>query len=269
MTVLGSRAPVEPSHPSRPVFRHDCLEGRKVFVTGASSGIGRAVSIALSRCGARVVLNGRDAARLQETKMLLEGDDHAIAPGALSDADATAALLKSAAKDGAFDGIFHAAGFFQVLPAKITKQAQLDATFNASVFGAYGIARAASAKAVLANGGSIVFMSSIAGEHGSAGLTAYAGAKAAILGLTRALAMELAPRLIRVNALLASTIETEMHERTMKNAQMDYVAMNLARHPLGFGKPAAIDDAVTFLLSDASTWVTGATMAVDGGYSAG
>ena len=267
--MLGSRAPVERVHAARPVFRDDCLAERRVFVTGASSGIGRATAVALSRRGARLVLNGRDEARLNETRALLIGDGHAIAPGVLTDADATAALLKAAARDGAFDGIFHAAGFFQVLPAKITKQTQLDAAFNASVFGAYGIARAASAKAVLANGGSIVFMSSIAAEHGSAGLTAYAGAKAAVLGLTRALAMELAPRLIRVNAIMASTIETEMHERTMENAQMDYVAMNLARHPLGFGKPAAIDDTATFLLSDASTWMTGATMAVDGGYSAG
>jgi len=267
--MLGSRAPVERTHPPRPAFRDDCLDGRRVFVTGASSGIGRAVSVALSRRGARLVLNGRDEGRLAETRDLLAGEGHALAPGALTDADATAAILKDAAKGDAFDGIFHAAGFFQVLPAKITKQAQLDGTFNASVFGAYGIARAASAKAVLANGGSIVFMSSIAGEHGSAGLTAYAGAKAAVLGLTRALAMELAPRLVRVNAIMASTIETEMHERTMENAQMDYVAMNLARHPLGFGKPQAIDDAATFLLSDASAWMTGATMAVDGGYSAG
>ena len=269
MALLGSRAPAARLHAPRPVFRDDCLRGRRVFVTGASSGIGRAVSVALSRRGAQLVLNGRDAARLEETSESLAGEGHALAAGALGDADATAALLKEAAKDGAFDGVFHAAGSFQVLPAKIAKQAQLDAAFDASVFGAYGIARAASAKAVLANGGSIVFMSSIAAEHGSAGLTAYAGAKAAVLGLTRALAMELAPRLVRVNAVLASTIETEMHERTMENAQMDYVAMNLARHPLGFGKPGAIDDAVTFLLSDASAWMTGATMAVDGGYSAG
>jgi NAD(P)-dependent dehydrogenase (short-subunit alcohol dehydrogenase family) len=269
MALLGSRVPAERTHSSRLVFRDECLEGRRIFVTGASSGIGRAVAVALSRRGARLALNGRDECRLEETRRALSGEGHTLAPGALTDADASASLVKHAAKDAAFDGIFHAAGFFQVLPAKIAKQAQLDVMFNASVFGAYGIARAASAKAVLANGGSIVFMSSIAGEHGSAGLTAYAGAKAAVLGLTRALAMELAPRLIRVNAIMASTIETEMHERTMENAQMDYVAMNLARHPLGFGKPAAINDAVTFLLSDASTWMTGGTMAVDGGYSAG
>lgn len=251
------------------MFRDDCLEGRRVFVTGASSGIGRAVAVALSRVGATLVLNGRDETRLAETHATLSGGGHRLAPGALTDADAAAALIKEAAVDGAFDGIFHAAGAFAVLPLKITKQSHLDGMFDASVFGAYGLGRAASNKAVLANGGSIVFMSSVAGEHGSAGLTAYAGAKAAVLGLTRALALELAPRLIRVNAVAASTVETEMHERTMENAQMDYVAMNLARHPLGFGKPSAIDDVVTFLLSDASTWITGATVAVDGGYSAG
>lgn len=269
MALLGSRALAERAHPLRDAFRDDCLVDRRVFVTGASSGIGRSVAVALSRRGAQLCLNGRDAGRLEETRSLLAGDGHALAPGALTDAEAAAALMKDAARDGAFDGVFHAAGSFQVLPAKITKQAHLDTFYAASVWGAHGIARAASARNVLSNGGSVVFMSSIAAEHGSAGLTAYAGAKAAVLGLTRALALELAPRLVRVNAVVASTIETEMHERTMENAQMDYVAMNLARHPLGFGRPAAIDDAATFLLSDASTWITGASVAVDGGYSAG
>jgi NAD(P)-dependent dehydrogenase (short-subunit alcohol dehydrogenase family) len=165
--------------------------------------------------------------------------------------------------------VFHAAGNFQVRPLKITKQQQLDDTFQASVFGAYGIGRGASSKAVLANGGSIVLMSSVAAEHGAAGLVAYSGAKAALLGLTRSLALELAPRLVRVNAIAASTIMTEMHERTMENADMSYVAKNEERHPLGFGRPNHVSDAALFLLSDASLWVTGVTLPVDGGYSAG
>ena len=268
--MLGSRAPVERRHESRPVLRDDCFVGRSIFVTGASSGIGRSAALALAGKGARLALNGRDPERLEATRAMLAGSGHTIAAGALADADATADIVKAAAAEvGPFDGIFHAAGSFLVLPLKMTKQAKLDDVFNASVLGAYGIGRAASNKAVLANGGAILFMSSVAAEHGSAGLTAYAGAKAAVLGLTRALAVELAPRLIRVNALVASTITTEMHERTMDNADMSYVEKNEDRHPLGFGKPEHLDDAIAFLLSDASTWITGASVPVDGGYSAG
>jgi NAD(P)-dependent dehydrogenase (short-subunit alcohol dehydrogenase family) len=187
----------------------------------------------------------------------------------LSDPDAAAAMAKEAARQlGPLDGIFHAAGSFQLRPLKITKREQLDEMFGASMFGAYGLSRAASSKTVLVNGGSLVFMSSVAAEHGSAGLASYAGAKAAVLGLTRSLAAELAPRLVRVNAIAASTIVTEMHERTMENADMSYVAKNEERHPLGFGEPRHVTDAALFLLSDASLWITGATIPVDGGYSA-
>jgi NAD(P)-dependent dehydrogenase (short-subunit alcohol dehydrogenase family) len=254
---------------SRQVYDSKCLAGTTLFVTGASSGIGRASATALSQLGARLVLSGRDQARLEQAQQALAGYGHAIIPTELTDADATAEVVKSAAREhGPFNGIFHAAGAFSVFSIKITKQRHIDETFGASVFGAYGIARAAAGKNVLVDGGSVVFISSVAAMRGSSGLTAYAGAKAAILGLNTALAHELAPRRIRVNTIVASTIETEMHLRTVENADMTYVERNRARHPLGFGQPDDVANGVVFLMSDASRWVTGSTLAIDGGYLA-
>ena len=250
-------------------FDNACLKDRRIFVTGASSGLGRAAAVAFAQKGAKLILTGRDSARLSQTQEMLSGSGHSAIPGAMGDADSAAELLKNAARqEGSVDGIFHAAGSFSVLPVKVTKQRHLGEAFGASVFGAFGIARAAANRTVLSDGGSIVFMSSVAGERASSGLTAYAGAKAAISGLSRSLAAELAPRRIRVNVITASTIETEMHDRTLSNADMDYVEMNRIRHPLGFGKPADVTNAALFLLSDASRWVTGSALTVDGGYLA-
>ena len=251
------------------VFAADCMAGRSVFVTGASSGLGRAAAIGLSKVGARLLLNGRDEARLQETRAMLDGEGHSLHPAELSSADATADLIKQATQEaGPLDGIFHSAGIFSVLPAKLTKQRAMEDVFNSSVPGAYGVARAAAQKKLVNDGASIVFMSSVAGVRANVGLIAYAGAKAAILGLNRALAAELAPRAIRVNAVVSGTIETEMHRQMLAKSADAQSDANLAHHPLGYGQPEDIADAVIFLMSRASRWITGTEMVVDGGYLA-
>lgn len=245
------------------------MKARSVFVTGASSGLGRAAAIGLSKVGARLLLNGRDEARLQETRSMLDGEGHQIFPAELSSADATADLIKQATQDaGPVDGIFHSAGVFAVLPAKMTKQRNVDDVFASSIPGAYGVARAAAQKKLVNDGASIVFMSSVAGVRANVGLIAYAGAKAAILGLNRALAAELAPRAIRVNAIVSGTIETEMHRQMLAKSADVQADANLAHHPLGYGQPEDIADAVIFLMSRASRWITGTEMVVDGGYLA-
>jgi NAD(P)-dependent dehydrogenase (short-subunit alcohol dehydrogenase family) len=251
------------------VFAPDCFAGRFILITGASSGLGREAAIALSELGARLALNGRDEGRLEQTMTRLAGTGHVAAPADLVDADQTADFIGRLAKDhGTFNGIFHSAGAYFSLPMKVSKQRHIDSVFAASVNGAYGIAKAASQRKVLADGGSVVFMSSVAGERGHGGLAAYGGSKAAVLGLMRALALEVAPRRVRVNAITASTIETEMHLRTIENANMDYVAAGEARHPLGFGRPEDVANAAIFLLSDAGQWITGTNLVVDGGYLA-
>jgi NAD(P)-dependent dehydrogenase (short-subunit alcohol dehydrogenase family) len=251
------------------VFAPDCFTGRFILVTGASSGLGRETAIALSNLGARLALTGRNSERLERTMSELAGEGHVSAAADLVDADQTADFISSLAKEhGAFNGMFHSAGAYFSLPMKVSKQRHIDNVFAASVNGAYGIAKAASQRKVLSDGGSVVFMSSVAGERGHGGLAAYGGSKAAVLGLTRALAHEVAPRRVRVNSIIASTIESEMHLRTIENANMDYVAAGEARHPLGFGRPEDVANAAIFLLSDAAQWVTGTSLVVDGGYLA-
>lgn len=271
MAEDGAPSPGEAAAAAAPdrIFRTDCLAGRTMFVTGASSGLGRAAAVALSKAGARLIVNGRNAERLDETVALLSGGGHAAVVAELGDADMTAELVKGAAKDhGPIDGVFHSAGVFSVMPAKMTKQRHIDELFGASVPGAYGIARAAAQKNVLNDGGSIVFMSSVAGVRGNTGLAAYAGAKAAILGLNGALAVELAPRRIRVNAIVAATVHTEMHKRMLAVSGDQQTDANASRHLLGYGESDDIANAVLFLLSDASRWITGTAMTVDGGYLA-
>ena len=257
---------LEPGQPN--VFARDALAGRRIFVTGASSGLGRAAATAMATLGATIIANGRDGDRLDATVAGLAGQGHLAIAGALDDADTATDIVKAASVDGALDGVFHAAGIFSVLPAKMTKQRAIDDLFGSSVSGAYGIARAISLRKVMNDGGSVVLMSSVAGVRGNAGLTGYAGAKAAILGMSRALAVELAPRRIRVNALVAGTVDTEMH-RTMKALHDDAGADdNLARHPLGYGAPADVAALVVFLMTGAARWITGSAIAIDGGYTA-
>lgn len=251
------------------LFRAEAFVGQRILVTGASSGMGRAVAIALARCGAAVLLNGRDEQRLEQTKAALSGGGHALLPSTLSDADAAAGLVKDAAKQfGVLDGVFHAAGTYGVFPAKIARQRHLDDMFSASVDAAYGISRAAAARAVVRDGGSLVFMSSVSAERGHAGLAAYSASKAAMIGLVRALGVEFAPRRVRVNAIVAGTIVSEMLLRNRTGSAEDKPDPGEARHPLGYGRPEDVAAAVLFLLSDAASWITGTALTVDGGYLA-
>lgn len=252
-----------------PVFHPQCLTGRTILVTGASSGLGRATAVALSQCGARVILTGRDGAKLEDAKQQLSGTSHVSVAADFADADQVADLVKEVGNTyGPLHGIFHSAGAYMALPARMTKQRHIENMFNASVWGAFGVSRAAAQKNVMSEGGSLVFMSSVAAERGHTGTTAYAGAKAAVLGMVPVLAIEFAPRGIRVNSIVAATIETEMHLNTIANLPDELVQDGLSRHLLGFGRPTDVANAVLFLMSDASQWITGTSLTVDGGYMA-
>lgn len=250
-------------------FAVDALAGRTVLITGASSGLGRAAAIAVAAHGGRVIANGRDAGRLQDTLSTLAGAAHVALAGPLDDADQAAAMMADAASQtGGLDGVFHAAGAELVLPARLVKQKHLDQVFGAALQGALGLARSAAKADVMKPDSSIVFMSSAAAHRGRPGMVAYSAAKAAVEGLTRSLACELAPKTVRVNAIAGGGIETEMHARLTRTLSDEAIGAYERQHLLGFGRPQDVADAVLFLLSPAARWITGSTLAVDGGYLA-
>jgi NAD(P)-dependent dehydrogenase (short-subunit alcohol dehydrogenase family) len=245
------------------------LEGSTILITGASSGLGRATARSLAAEGARLVLWGRDRERLEATRDGLPDRDHIIRVAEISDADGIADSLKTQSGEiGELHGIFHAAGTELVRPARLTKDAQIAELFGPAVHGALGIARAAASKGVVRDGGSVVFMSSVAAQRGTAGMTAYSAGKAAVDGMVRSLACELAVRRIRVNSIAAGAVVTEMHERLTGTMSEDAIADYERRHPLGFGRPEDVAYAALFLFSDMSRWITGTSLVVDGGYLA-
>ncbi len=251
------------------IFAADILAGRHILVTGASSGLGRATAGALAAAGARVTLTGRDEGRLAETRAALAGEGHAVIPLRFADLEATAEAIKVIAKDhGPLDGLFHSAGIELVRPMRMFKNEHAASLFEAALYGSLGLARAAASRGVLNDQASLVFMSSVAGLRGTAGMAGYAAAKAAVDGMVRSLACELAPRRVRVNSIAAGAVQTEMHERLSKTLGEQALGDYERRHLLGFGTPDDISAAAMFLLSDGARWITGTTMSVDGGYTA-
>lgn len=250
------------------LFAPDLLQQRRILVTGASSGIGRASAQLFAACGARVIASGRDPERLAATVASLSGSGHQAAPHNLDGEDSVADWLKELAGEAPLDAIFHVAGIDLIRPIKMAKAKQFDDVFASSVKTALALARGASLRNVMHDGGALLFMSSVAAQRGQTGMSIYSAAKAAIDGLTRSLAVELAPRRIRVNAIAAAAIQTEMHARLAHGMPDAALQDYQARHLLGFGEAKDVAQTAAFLLSDGGRWVTGATWTVDGGYLA-
>ncbi len=245
------------------------LTGRRILVTGGSSGIGRETAILLSQLGAQLIVSGRNPAELECTAAQLDGARHSVSPFDIADLDGIAAWIKSlAASHGPFDGAVHSAGIHKAAPVRVLKASALDEIMRINVESAAMIARALCRKDCRAASLSIVFLSSVAGMVGESGVSAYSASKAALIGLTRSLAVELAPERIRVNAVAPGFVESEMGDRLKKSLTPEQFSAIERKHPLGLGKPRNVANGIAFLLADTSRWITGTTLVIDGGFTA-
>lgn len=247
------------------------LKGKNIVITGASSGIGRQCAISCCEMGARVALIGRREEKLQETVSLLSSNDNIYSAFDVTnyeDIDLVVAGIVS--KIGYVDGFVHCAGIELTLPINVTKPHHYNDLFATNVIAAFEFVKVLSKKKYIAQqGGSFVFISSVMGFLGEIAHTAYCSSKGALIAGTKALALELACKNIRVNCISPAQIEdTEMTNKMLSGFSELNRLQKLEMHPLGYGTATDVANGCIYLLSDASKWVTGANLVIDGGYSA-
>jgi NAD(P)-dependent dehydrogenase (short-subunit alcohol dehydrogenase family) len=251
-----------------PVNELFSLSGKRVLVTGASSGIGRAVCRLLDQMGASLVLAGRNAERLAETAASLSGDRHRHEVFDLAGPEDISKWMKRMAEEGGpFSGLVHSAGVFQLKPLRFLNDEAWDDVLRPNLFAAMKLARGFRQKGVNASPSSVVFLSSVMGLVGQPATAAYSASKGALIAMTRSLALELAAEGIRVNCLAPGQVRTEMAEQQRALLTPAQLAEVERMHPLGLGEPVDVAASAAFLLAPASRWITGSTLVVDGGYT--
>lgn len=237
------------------------LEGKTILITGASSGIGMATAIECSKLGARVVITGRNQERLQNTFNQLVGDGHMQVIADLTSQEDIDAMVKTLP---AIDGLVNNAGLGRNKPVNFIKQEDLDYVYSANLFAPILLTKALLKKKLIGKGGSIVFTSSISSYLSTPGIAMYASSKAAIASYMRACAVELGDKGIRANAVHPGMVETKLiSSGTYTDEDMDRDKQLYALKR--YGKPEEIAWAIIYLLSDASAWMTGTSLIIDGG----
>lgn len=221
--------------------------------------------------GATVVLLGRDRKRLEiSRKSLISDKKHICCAVDLLDYDQIQDVVKEIVEEvGPLHGVVHSAGISTTLPLKMVTPDKLDYFFRTNVHSSINLTKLAVRKGVMANsGGSIVFISSVMGSLGEAGKLLYSLTKGALHAGAKSLAVEFASRRIRVNCIAPGVVESPMSAKAIYSQDEASLERIRSLHPLGLGKPEDVAHAASFLLSDASRWITGTTLFVDGGYSA-
>lgn len=247
------------------------LTGRHYLVTGASSGIGRSSARLLHALGARLAVVDLDLEGLDALSAELGAGDRVRRYFAdLSDTETIEGLVeRCVAEGGRLHGVIHCAGMQAIAPLRSLRADVWRKIFAVNTEAALVLAKAMASKKVYAGeNGSIVFVSSVMGTVGSAGAIPYSMSKAALDGMARSLALELAGRRIRVNCVAPGFVRTALFERTASLWDESQTKAVEDLHPLGFGEPEDVASAVAFLLADTGRWITGSVLVVDGGYLA-
>ncbi|MET4141605.1 SDR family oxidoreductase [Pedobacter sp. UYP1] len=238
------------------------LSGKTFLVTGASSGIGQQIAISISNHGGRVIAAGRDMNRIQQTLTLLEGEGHSYHLFDLSDYKEIAEFVSKSEK---LDGVVFNAGVIDYTPVKFINEEKMFKVFDVNFKGSVFLSQQLIKNKLINKMGSLVFISSISSKLGVPGTALYASSKAALTAYAKVVASELANQKIRANSISPGIIVTPMTEKaaevvtdsSVKDAEKDY--------PLGYGTPLDVAGLAIYLLSDASRWMTGSDLILDGG----
>jgi len=240
------------------------LDDKTILVTGASSGIGRAIAIECSKLGAKLIITGRDKKRLSDTFGTLQGNGHDEVTADLSSAAEITALIKSIP---ILDGFVCNAGVNKLLPIQFITEKDVGETLQINSVAPILITKDLVKRKKLKNPSSIVFISSIAGVFSASPANSiYSASKGALNGFMKNAALDLAKKGIRCNSVNPGFIKTDLSD--IKELNEDQLQKHLTKYPLKrFGMPEDVAYAVIYLLSDASSWVTGAPFRIDGGYT--
>ena len=243
------------------------LEGKTVLVTGASSGIGRGIAVECSKMGAKVVINGRNKERLQKTFEQLEGEGHIQIVADLSKQEDIERLANEVPE---LNGFVNSAGIPKICPVKRIDRQTLEEIMNVNAFGPILLTSQLLRKKKLQKKSSIVLIASISGVcMANTGEGPYAATKAALAGYTKTAAFELAAQGTRVNTICPGLVPTEILTLSNEMFSEDQLKETMyGRYPLKrVGTPEDIANGAIYLLSDASSWVTGINLVIDGGYT--
>jgi NAD(P)-dependent dehydrogenase (short-subunit alcohol dehydrogenase family) len=245
------------------------LSNKHIVITGASSGIGREVALLVNKLGAKVSLIGRKKDLLESLIQDLQGGENQFYEFDVTKFNEIDSLIsRIVATNGLIDGFVHSAGIEMTRPLKMLKVEHYREVFDINTISALEITKSITKNSNISTNASIIYISSIVGILGQPGKTAYSASKGALIAAAKCLALELAPKGIRVNTILPALVETEMSSKILASLSEEGKNNVLKMHPLGFGKPIDIANSAAFLLSSAAKWITGSEFLIDGGYSA-
>ncbi|MEI6555570.1 MAG: SDR family oxidoreductase [Paludibacter sp.] len=240
------------------------LLNKTILVTGATAGIGRAIAVECSRAGAKLIITGRNEERLKETLEMLAGEGHLFIGADLTVSSDLDKLVELVPK---LDGLVNNAGIAKPLVLQFTEKDDVDEVLGINALAPINLTRLIVQQKKLNKGASLVFISSINGNNCAyIGSSVYAASKGAVTAFMKAVALELAPRGIRANAIHPGMIETDLLQSgTIGNEQLE---ADRQKYPLKrYGKPEEVAYAAVYLLSDATQWMTGSSLLIDGGYT--
>lgn len=244
-------------------MNHFSLQNKVILVTGASSGIGRAIAIKCSYADAKVLITGRRTSELEKTLGLMKPGSHKMYVADLTNDEDVKVLVTGCNE---LDAIVCNAGVNFRKPISFLKDTETSIIMKTNLLAPIMLIKTVLKQKKINAGGSVVFISSIAAYKSSIGDGIYSATKGGISSFAKTLALEVAHKGLRVNTIMPGMVRTEFIEKGPLS-EADY-AKDEKRYPLGrYGKPEDVANAVQFLVSDASNWITGIDLVVDGGIS--